>query len=173
MIEPFEDKIPDTKNANFVAWNAQVSGDVVLGKESSVWYSVTMRGDIAPIRIGKQTNIQDNSVCHISTGVPLTIGDGVTVGHGAILHSCTIEDNCLIGMGSIVLDESVISRDSIVGAGSLVTKGKKFPPRSLILGNPAKLVKELTDEQVESIKAYAGRYIENSRKTAASTAKRN
>jgi carbonic anhydrase/acetyltransferase-like protein (isoleucine patch superfamily) len=168
MIESFEGKQPEVTGAHFIAWNAQVSGDVVLGKESSVWFGVSMRADIAPIRIGEGSNIQDNAVCHVSTDVPLTVGNGVTVGHGAIIHSCTIEDNCLIGMGAIVLDKAVIGRDSIVAAGSLVTGGKQFPPRSMIMGNPAKLVKELTDEQVNSIKGYAQRYRENSRKAAAS-----
>ena len=169
MVETFEGIEPEDRGSLFIAWNAHVSGDVVLGKESSVWYSVTMRGDVGPIRIGDRTNIQDNSVCHVSTDNPLEIGNGVTVGHGVILHSCKIDDNCLIGMGATVLDDVEIGRNSIVGAGSLVTKGKKFPPRSLILGNPAKLVKELTDEQVESIKAYADRYIENSKRTARNT----
>ena len=169
MIETFNGITPDTEKALFVGWNAHVSGDVVLGKDSSVWYGVSMRGDIAPIRIGDRTNIQDNSVCHVSSDIPLEVGDGVTVGHGVIIHSCKIEDNCLIGMGATILDEAVIGRDSIVGAGALVTKGKKFPPRSLILGNPAKLVRELTDEQVESIKAYADRYVENSQKTRNNT----
>lgn len=136
MVEAFQDKTPETKGALFIAWNAQVSGDVVLGKDSSVWYSVTMRGDVAPIRIGDRTNIQDNTVCHVSTDVPLKVGDGVTVGHGVIIHGCTIEDNCLIGMGATVLDEAVIGRDSIVGAGALVTKGKKFPPAPSSWGIP-------------------------------------
>jgi len=167
MIESFEGKHPVVKGAHFVAWNAQVSGDVVLGEGSSVWFGVSMRADIAPIRIGAGSNIQDNSVCHVSTDVPLIVGDGVTVGHGAIIHSCTIEDNCLIGMGAIVLDKAVIGRDSIVAAGSLVTGGKVFPPRSMIMGNPARLVKELSEEQVESISGYARRYRDNSRKAAA------
>ncbi len=169
MIESFEGKHPVVEGAHFVAWNAQVSGDVVLSEGSSVWFGVSMRADIAPIRIGADSNIQDNSVCHVSTDVPLTVGAGVTVGHGAIIHSCTIGDNCLIGMGAIILDKAVIRRDSIVAAGSLVTGGKEFPPRSLIMGNPAKAVKELSDEQVASITGYAQRYLKNSLKTAASS----
>lgn len=172
MVEAFEGKIPEDRGSLFLAWNAQISGDVVLGRESSVWYSVSMRGDMAPIRIGSRTNIQDNSVCHVSGGHPLIIGDGVTVGHGAIIQGCIIEDNCLIGMGAIILDGSVIGRDSIVGAGTLVTQGMKFPPRSLILGSPAKRVKELTEKQVNSIKTYAANYIDNSKKTAASRVSR-
>ncbi|MBI9105842.1 MAG: gamma carbonic anhydrase family protein [Spirochaetales bacterium] len=168
MVNKFMNKIPDTDNANFIAWNADVSGDVVLGKESSVWFSAVIRGDIAPIRIGEATNIQDGAVCHISTGVPLTLGDWVTVGHNAIVHSCTIGNHCLIGMGAILLDDSEIGDYSIIGAGSLVTKGKKFPPRSLIMGSPARLVRELTDEEIKEIDAAAERYVAHSKETAES-----
>lgn len=168
MINNFIDKVPDTDQANFIAWNADVSGDVVLGKESSVWFSAVIRGDIAPIRIGDASNIQDGAVCHISTGRPLTIGDWVTVGHNAIVHSCTIGNHCLIGMGAIVLDEAEIGDYSIVGAGSLVTKGKKFPPRSLILGSPAKLIRELTADDIKEIDAAGARYVAHSLETAES-----
>ena len=168
MISKFLEKTPDVSGANFIAWNADVSGDVVLGKESSVWFNATIRGDIAPIRIGDATNIQDGAVCHISTGNPLRLGDYVTVGHSAIVHSCTIGNHCLIGMGAIVLDDAEIGDFSMVGAGSLVTKGKKFPPRSLILGSPAKFVRELTDEEIREIDAAAERYVAHSKETAES-----
>ncbi len=168
MIKNFLDKTPDTSDANFIAGNADISGDVVLGKESSVWFSATLRGDIAPIRVGDFSNIQDGAVCHISTGVPLTIGDWVTVGHNAIVHSCKIGNHCLVGMGAIVLDNVEIGDYSIVGAGALVTKEKKFPPRSLILGSPAKLVRELTDEDIREIDAAAERYRIHSLETAES-----
>ena len=166
MVNDFLDKKPDVNGANFIAWNADVSGDVVLGDESSVWFNATIRGDIAPIRIGRASNIQDGAVCHISTGNQLTIGDYVTVGHNAIAHSCTIGDHCLIGMGAIVLDGAEIGDHSIVGAGSLVTKGKKFPPRSLIIGSPAKLIRELTDDELKEIDAAAERYVAHSKETA-------
>ncbi|MDC7227350.1 MAG: gamma carbonic anhydrase family protein [Spirochaetales bacterium] len=166
MINKFLNKTPDTDKANFIAWNADVSGDVVLGAESSVWFSATIRGDIAPIRIGNSTNIQDGAVCHISVDRQLTVGDWVTVGHNAIIHSCTIGNHCLIGMGAIVLDKAEIGDYSIVGAGSLVTGGKKFPPRSLILGSPAKVVRELTDEDIKEIDAAAERYRIHSKETA-------
>ena len=166
MINKFLDKTPDTSKASFIAWNADVSGDVVLGEESSVWFSATIRGDIAPIRIGDVTNIQDGAVCHISKDNPLRIGNRVTVGHNAIVHSCTVGDHCLIGMGAIVLDHAEIGDYSIVGAGSLVTGGKKFPPRSLILGSPAKLVRELNDDDIREIDAAAERYRIHSKETA-------
>lgn len=168
MVNKFIDKTPDTEGANFIAWNADVSGDVVLGRESSVWFSAVIRGDIAPIRIGDATNIQDGAVCHISTGNPLTLGNWVTVGHNAIIHSCSIGNHCLIGMGAIVLDSAEIGEYSIVGAGSLVTKGKKFPPRSLILGSPAKFIRELTDDDIREIDAAAERYVAHSAETAES-----
>lgn len=168
MVNKFLNKIPDTSGANFIAWNSDISGDVVLGKETSVWFSATIRGDIAPIRIGDYSNIQDGTVCHVSTGVPLTVGNWVTVGHNVILHACTINDHCLIGMGAIILDNAEIGDHSIVGAGSLVTGGKKFPPRSMILGSPAKAVRELTDEEVKNLDASAKRYLIHSKETAES-----
>ena len=171
MINSFLDKKPDTEKTNFIAWNADVSGDVVLGSESSVWFNATIRGDIAPIRIGNVSNIQDGAVCHISTDNPLTVGDYVTVGHNAIIHSCTVGSHCLIGMGAIVLDNAEIGDYSIVGAGALVTGGKKFPPRSLILGSPAKRVRELTDDDIREIDAAAERYRVHSKETAESRKK--
>jgi len=166
MVHPYKDKKPDVGKAVFIAWSAEVIGDVVMDEGSSVFFGARIRGDIGPIRIGKDTNIQDNAVLHISHGVPCVIGDMVTVGHNAILHSCTVEENCVIGMGSIVLDGAVIQKDSIVGAGALVTGGKTFPPRSLILGSPAKSVRELTDEEIEESRLHTRRYVETARYNA-------
>ena len=115
---------------------------------SSVWFSATVRGDIAPIAIGKDSNIQDGAVIHCDTDLPCIIGDGVTVGHGAIIHSATIGNNTVIGMGAIVLNLAKIGEDSIVGAGALVTGGKEFPPGSMILGSPAKVIRELTADEI-------------------------
>ena len=136
--------------------HASIVGDVELGEDASVFAGAHIRGDCAPIRIGARTNIQENACLHVSVGSPLSIGDNVTVGHSAILHGCTIEDNVLVGMGSIVMDDAHVARDCVVAAGSLVTQGKEFPPRTLLMGRPARAVRELTDEEVESMVTVAG-----------------
>ena len=128
---------------------SSVIGDVTMGKESSVFAGSHIRGDCEPIAIGAKTNIQENSCLHVSVGSKLVIGNRVTVGHNVVLHGCTIDDNVLIGMGSVIMDDVHIGSDSVVGAGSLVTQGKCFPPKTLIMGSPARAVRELTDEEVE------------------------
>ena len=138
---------------------AAVNGDVTLGQGCSVWYNAVIRGDVSPIRIDEDTNIQDNAVLHTSYQFPLVLGRGVTVGHGAILHGCTVEDNVLIGMGAIVLDGAVIGRDSIVGAGALVTKNTRIPPGSMVLGSPAKVKRALTEEEIAAIRENAREYV--------------
>ncbi|MCK5197406.1 MAG: gamma carbonic anhydrase family protein [Spirochaetales bacterium] len=163
MIYKFKETTPDIKKANFVADSADIIGDVTAEENSSIWYNCTLRGDIAPIKIGKNSNIQDNSVLHVNHETPTIVGNNVTIGHRVLLHSCTIEDGCLIGMGAIILDNSVIGSESIVGAGALVTMGKNFPPRSLILGSPAKTVRTLTEEEVESIRKNVASYVEISK----------
>jgi carbonic anhydrase/acetyltransferase-like protein (isoleucine patch superfamily) len=145
----------------FVADTASVIGDVHLGDEASVWFGAVVRGDYFPIRIGARTNIQDNAVLHITAGsAPTTVGDDVTVGHAAIIHGCTIRDRCLIGMGSIVLDGAVIGEDSFVAAGSLVTPDTVVPPRSFVIGRPAKATRRVTEQDLDWIhnasKLYAG-----------------
>ena len=134
---------------------ATICGDVTLEAETSVFAGVRIRGDCEPVVIGKRTNIQENSCLHVSIGSKLTIGNRVTIGHMAMLHGCTIEDNVLIGMSATVMDDAVIGHDSIVAADSLVTQGKVFPPRSLIMGSPARLVRELTDEEIEAMVTVA------------------
>ena len=138
---------------------AKVNGDVTFGSGCSVWYNTVIRGDEAPIIIGENTNVQDNSTLHTSCGHPLTIGNGVTIGHNAIVHSCTIEDNCLIGMGAIILDDAVIGENSIVGAGTLVTKGTVIPAGSMVLGSPAKVKRPLTEEEIEGIRINCRAYL--------------
>lgn len=128
---------------------ASICGDVSIGAETSVFAGTQIRGDCEPIVVGERTNIQENSCLHVSAGSKLTVGNHVTVGHMAMLHGCTIDDNVLVGMGSIVMDDAHIGSDCVIAAGSLVTLGKEFPPRSLIMGQPARLVRELTDEEIE------------------------
>lgn len=130
---------------------ATICGDVVIGRNSSVFSGTQIRGDCEPIRIGECTNIQENSCLHVSTGSPLTVGSRVTVGHMAMLHGCTIEDDVLVGMGSTIMDDAHVGHHSLVAAGSLVTQGKRFPPRSLIMGRPARVERELSDDEIEAM----------------------
>ncbi|MBQ6846673.1 MAG: gamma carbonic anhydrase family protein [Oscillospiraceae bacterium] len=139
----------------FIADNAAVIGNVEIGSDSSVWFGAVLRGDEGKITIGHSTNIQDNATMHANTKT----GNGVTIGHNAIVHGCEIGDNVLIGMGATVLDGAIIGEDSIVGAGALVTGKKVFPPRSLIIGSPALLKRELTETEVESIRHNAEEYV--------------
>jgi carbonic anhydrase/acetyltransferase-like protein (isoleucine patch superfamily) len=148
----------------FVADGARVIGDVVLGDEASIWFGAVVRGDYMPIRIGARTNIQDNAVVHITSGIAGAIlGDDVTVGHGAIIHGCTIGSACLIGMGSIVLDGAVIGEESFVAAGSLVTPGTIISRRSFVVGRPAKVVRAAGDRDLAFVREAAARYVEYAR----------
>lgn len=164
MVHAIGNSIPMIGPDTFIAWNAEVAGAVTLERYASVWFSVSVRADIAEIYIGEGTNIQDNSVVHVDTGLPCIIGNRVTVGHGAILHSCTIKDGCLIGMGSTILTGAEIGENSMLAAASLVTQGKKFPPRSLLMGSPARLIRELSDEEVQSLAENSRHYIDLSQK---------
>lgn len=148
----------------YVADGAQVIGDVVLGPRASVWFNAVLRGDTERISIGAGSNVQDGAILHADPGFPCTIGDGVVAGHGAILHGCQIGDNCLIGMGAIVLNGARIGPGSIVAAGALVAEGKEFPPNALILGVPARVVRELTEQDREQIAAGARHYQERARR---------
>lgn len=139
---------------------AVVTGNVEIGEDSGVWYNAVIRGDSEPIKIGKCTNIQDCAVLHVDAGSPLTIGDFVTVGHGAILHGCTVEDNVLIGMGAIIMNHAIIGEGSLVAAGALVTGGTVIPPRSLVIGSPAKVKRELTEEELKMNRENAVHYAE-------------
>jgi carbonic anhydrase/acetyltransferase-like protein (isoleucine patch superfamily) len=145
----------------YVAPSATLVGNIEIGDFSGIWPNVSARGDINWMKIGRRTNIQDNSVLHVTEDThPLEIGDDVTVGHGCILHGCTIKDRCLIGMGSVVLDGAVIGEDAMVGAGSVVKMGDVIPPRTLYLGVPARYRRDLTDEEVATILASAKSYAE-------------
>ena len=151
---------PEISEDVFVADNARIIGDVKIEAKSSVWYNVTIRGDVMPIRIGKEANIQDGSVLHGTyKKFGCNVGDRVTIGHLVMLHGCTIGRESLIGMGSIVMDGAEIGEQCIVGAGSLVTEGSKFPPRSLILGRPAAVKRALTEEEIEALSYSADNYL--------------
>lgn len=167
MIMEFQGIKPSIASDVFVAPSADIIGDVVIGEGSSIWFGCVIRGDVNSIKIGKRTSIQDLSMIHVthfkqedrSDGFATTIGDDVTIAHRVMLHGCTVEDACLIGMSATILDGAIIGKESIVGANSLVTKNKIFPPRSLIMGNPAKVVRELSDEEVASLYHSADNYV--------------
>ena len=155
---------PRVADSAWVADSAQVMGNVVLGEDSSVWFGTVIRGDTETITVGRGSNIQDASVLHADIGKPLTIGENVTVGHQVMLHGCTIGDESLIGIGAIVLNGAKIGRHCLVGAGALVTEGKEFPDGSMIIGSPAKAVRQLTPEQIEGLKLSAQHYMDNARR---------
>lgn len=167
MIMEFQGVSPRIASDVFVAPSADIIGDVEIAEGSSVWFGTVIRGDVNSIKIGKRTSIQDLSMIHVthfkkedrSDGFATTIGDDVTIAHRVMLHGCTIEDACLIGMSATILDGAVIGKESIVGANSLVTKNKVFPPRSLIMGNPAKVVRALSDEEVASLYHSSANYV--------------
>lgn len=144
----------------FLAPGAQVVGDVKVGANSSIWYNAVLRGDTNPIVIGENTNVQDNAVLHVNRNRGLYIGNNVTIGHGAIVHGCTVGNNVLIGMGSIILDGVEIKDHCIIGAGSLVTANKVIPEGSMVYGNPAKVIRMLTEEEKASILVSAKNYCE-------------
>ncbi len=152
---------PRVADSAWVADSAQVMGNVVLGEDSSIWFGTVIRGDTETITVGRGSNIQDASVLHADIGKPLTIGENVTVGHQVMLHGCTIGDESLIGIGAIVLNGAKIGRHCLVGAGALVTEGKEFPDGSMIIGSPAKAVRQLTPEQIEGLKLSAQHYMDN------------
>ncbi|EJL80152.1 isoleucine patch superfamily enzyme, carbonic anhydrase/acetyltransferase [Polaromonas sp. CF318] len=155
---------PAVHESAWVADNAQVMGNVKLAEDSSVWFGVVIRGDTETISVGRGSNIQDNSVLHADMGLPLTIGENVTVGHQVMLHGCTIGDGSLIGIQAVVLNGAKIGKNCLVGAGSLVTEGKEFPDGSMILGSPAKAVRQLSPEQIEGLKMSAKHYVDNARR---------
>lgn len=153
-------KKPDTGRALFVAPNATIVGDVVLGARSSVFYGAVLRGDINVIRIGEGTNIQDNAVVHLADEAGAFVGAWCTVGHAAIVHACAVGDECLIGMGATILDQAKIGARSIVGANSLVPQGFECPPGSLVYGSPARIIRVLTEEEQRALRGWAEKYVE-------------
>ena len=160
MIRSYKGRSPKIDASAFVDETAQIIGDVEIGADSSVWMNCVVRGDVNVIRIGRRTNLQDGTIVHVMRDThPTRLGDEVTVGHGAILHGCVVEERCLIGMGAILLNGATIGHDSIVAAGALVAERMQVPPRSLVMGSPAKVRRELTAAEVASIRDYAERYV--------------
>lgn len=160
MLRPYRGVAPRVHPSAFIDSSAQVIGDVAIGEESSVWMCAVVRGDVNAIRIGRRSNVQDGAIVHAMTGTHEThIGDAVTIGHAAVVHGCTIEAQCLIGIGAILLNGSRIGAGSIVAAGTLVSEDMQVPPRSLVMGSPGRVKRQLTAQEVEEIQLYADRYV--------------
>ena len=156
----------------YVAADATVVANVELGPESSVWHQAVLRGDVAPIRIGARSNVQDGAVVHVADDLPAVIGELVTVGHKAIVHACTIDNEVLVGMGAIILDGARVGTRSIIGANATVKQGMEIPPGSLVLGTPAKVVRTLSEAEQDEIKLWALRYVRLSREYLAAASER-
>ena len=160
MIRAFRGVLPQVAQSAYIDPSAQVIGDVMIGERSSVWPNVTIRGDVNHIRIGAETNVQDNAVLHVETAIwPLFLGDRVTVGHSATLHGCAIEDECLIGVGAVVLNGAKVGRGSVIAAGALVPEGMEVPPGSVVMGVPAKVKRPVTEEERARFRTSAERYV--------------
>lgn len=159
MIRAYKGIRPTLGRGVFVDPSAQVIGAVELGDDASVWMNTVVRGDVNRIRIGARTNVQDNCVLHVTAQHPTTLADQVTVGHSATLHGCTIERLCLIGIGALVLNGAVVGEESIVAAGALVPEGMQVPPRSVVMGSPARVRRPVTEEERASLRGYADRYV--------------
>ncbi|UCZ52373.1 gamma carbonic anhydrase family protein [Bacillus shivajii] len=160
MLYPYKNKWPKINETVFLADGVIVTGDVEIGEKSSLWFNTVIRGDVAPTVIGKNVNVQDNSVLHQSPNNPLILEDGVTIGHQCILHSCVIRKDALVGMGSTILDGAEIGEGAFIGAGSLVPQGKKIPPNTLAFGRPAKIVRDLTEEDINDMQRIQREYVE-------------
>lgn len=156
----------------YIASDSTVVGNVDIGSEASIWHQAVLRGDVAPIKVGARSNVQDGAVVHVADDLPAVIGELVTVGHKAIVHACTIENEVLVGMGAIILDGARVGTRSIVGANATVKQGMEIPPASLVLGTPAKIVRTLSDAEQDEIKIWALRYVRLSREYLAVAAER-
>ncbi len=161
MVYTLGDKTPRIDGNNYIAPNATIIGDVVLGRGANVWWNVVIRGDNDRITLGENVNIQDGSVLHTDEGVPLTLERDVSVGHMAMLHGCTVKQGSLIGIKAVVLNRAVIGRDCLVGANALIPEGKVIPDRSLVVGSPGRVVRQLTDDEVAMVRGIAQHYLDN------------
>lgn len=160
MIQSYRDKSPKIHETAFIADNAVIVGDVEIGEQSSVWFGSILRGDVNFIRIGQRTNVQDASIIHVTTALfPTILENEITVGHRATLHGCMVESNCLIGIGAILLDGVHVGENSLVAAGSLVTPNTVIPPRSLVMGSPAKVKRELSEDEIHNLKHFWQNYV--------------
>ncbi|MCM3714949.1 gamma carbonic anhydrase family protein [Alkalihalobacillus oceani] len=160
MIYPYKQKYPVISESAFLADGVIVSGDVTIGDETNIWFHTVIRGDVSPTRIGNRVNIQDQCMLHQSPKYPLLLEDDVSIGHQAMLHSCTIRKKALVGMGSIILDGAEIGEGAFIGAGSLVPQGKKIPPNMLAFGRPAKVVRELNEDDLAEMARIRREYVE-------------
>lgn len=161
MVLALENMTPLIAPTAWVAPNATVVADVHLGEGSSVWFGAVVRGDVFHVRIGRDTNVQDNAVIHVTTGKhPTLVGDGVTIGHSATLHGCTVEDRALVGIGSIIMDRAVVGQEAIIGAGSLVTPGTVIPPGTLAVGSPCRVKRPLSPDELQFVRESGRRYAE-------------
>ena len=164
MIYDFEKNVPEVHPDAWAASNATLIGKVKLEKNSSIWFNAVLRGDIELITIGENSNIQDGSVLHTDPGYKLNVGKGVTVGHMVMLHGCQIDDDTLIGIGSIILNNAKIGKNCIVGANSLITENKIIPDNSLVVGSPGRVLRKVTEEEIQAIHENAKHYVEGSKK---------
>lgn len=164
MIMDFEGVTPRINKNTYISESVDIIGKVNVEENVNIWFGTRLRGDMNNIIIGENTNIQENSVVHVDINSPCIIGKNVTIGHGTIIHGCSISDNVLVGMGSIILNNAKIGKNTIIGAWSLVTQGKEFPEGVLILGNPAKVIRQLTEAEIESIQRSADNYVSLSKK---------
>ena len=171
MIYQLEDAVPQIHASAWVAENATLAGQITLQKDVSIWFNAVLRAEHAPITVGEGSNIQDGTVCHVDPGMPLTIGRSVTVGHKVMLHGCTIGDESLIGINAVILNGAKIGRHCLIGANSLIPEGKEIPDGSLVMGSPGKIVRALSEAQIEGLKASAMHYVENGRRYKASLAR--
>ena len=164
MIYQLNHQIPKIDKDAYVAPSADVIGSVILEAEASVWFGAVLRGDNDVITVGARSNVQDNSVIHVDKGAPVSVGSDVSIGHSVVIHGCSIGDRSLIGNGAIILDFAEIKEDCLVGAGALVTPGKTFPARSLIVGSPARVARELNDEEIAQLRANVDSYLSKTRR---------
>jgi len=164
MIYDFENNTPTLHKDSWVSSNAILIGKVILKKDANVWFNVVLRGDIETITIGERSNVQDGSVFHTDPSCPVTIGKGVTVGHMVMLHGCEVDDDTLIGIGSTILNKTKIGKNCIIGANTLISENKVIPDRSLVVGSPGKVIRQVTDKEVEEIKENSKNYVENYKK---------